>query len=47
MPDHLTRAPAGLVFQIRIPKALDPGLSRAPIRVTLGQVRIREATTCK
>ncbi|SCY34645.1 hypothetical protein [Microvirga guangxiensis] len=43
MPDHLTRTPAGLVFQIRIPKALDPGLSFAPIRVTLGHVRIREA----
>ncbi|MCB8821914.1 site-specific integrase [Microvirga rosea] len=43
MPDHLTRTPAGLVFQIRIPKALDPSLSYAPIRVTLGQIRIREA----
>ncbi len=43
MPDHLTRTHAGFVFQIRIPKTLDPGLSYAPIRVTLGQVRIREA----
>jgi hypothetical protein len=43
MPDHLTRTQAGFVFQIRIPKTLDPGLSYAPIRVTLGQVRIREA----
>jgi hypothetical protein len=38
VPDHLTRTRAGFVFQIRIPKALDPGLSYAPIRVTRGSL---------
>jgi ATP-dependent Lon protease len=35
MPDHLTRTPAGLVFQIRIPKALDLGLSRGDVKRSL------------
>jgi integrase len=35
---HLTRNGRTPVFQIRVPKALDPALTLAPIRITLGCV---------
>ncbi|MGU3478577.1 hypothetical protein [Methylobacterium sp. D48H] len=35
---HLTRNGGTTVFQIRVPKALDPALTLAPIRVSLGRV---------
>lgn len=35
---HLTRNGRTPVFQIRVPKALDPSLTLAPIRITLGCV---------
>ncbi len=35
---HLTRNGTARVFQIRLPKHLDPGFQLAPIRITLGSV---------
>jgi hypothetical protein len=43
MAEHLTRNGGAYIFQIRVPSAFDPDSSYAPIRVNLGDVRIREA----
>ena len=43
VPSYLTRRGPNAIFQIRVPKRLDPDLRLAPISVALGPMREPEA----